>query len=105
MLSSVILYDIRACGQRNTIHGFTIRGSTLRSKSLIGSKVRFYLSVQNKLVGQMKSWKCCTSEFDVSFLYGSTLTVQLTLQLPVQSVPITTKAMSSNPVHGEMYSI
>jgi hypothetical protein len=26
-------------------------------------------------------------------------------QLPVQSVPITTKIVSSNPVHGEMYSI
>ena len=30
---------------------------------------------------------------------------QLDLQLPVQSVPITTKVMSSNPVHGEVYSI
>ena len=29
----------------------------------------------------------------------------LDLQLPVQSVPITTKVMSSNPLHGEMYSI
>ena len=29
----------------------------------------------------------------------------LDLQLPVQSVPITTKVVSSNPVHGEMYSI
>jgi len=27
------------------------------------------------------------------------------LQLPVQSVPITTKAVSLNPVHSEMYSI
>jgi hypothetical protein len=27
------------------------------------------------------------------------------LQLPVQSVPITTKIVSSNPVHGEVYSI
>ena len=25
--------------------------------------------------------------------------------LPVQSVPITTKTLSSNPVHGEVYSI
>ena len=30
---------------------------------------------------------------------------KLDLQLPVQSVPITTKVVSSNPVHGEMYSI
>ena len=27
------------------------------------------------------------------------------LQLPVQSVPITTKALSLNPAHGEVYSI
>jgi hypothetical protein len=30
---------------------------------------------------------------------------KLDLQLPVQSVPITTKVMSSNPVHGDVYSI
>jgi hypothetical protein len=30
---------------------------------------------------------------------------QLGLQLPVQSVHITTKGVNSNPVHGEMYSI
>ena len=30
---------------------------------------------------------------------------QLDLQLPVQSVHIATKALSSNPVHGEVYSI
>jgi hypothetical protein len=29
----------------------------------------------------------------------------LNLQLPVQSVPIITTVVSSNPVHGEMYSI
>jgi hypothetical protein len=29
----------------------------------------------------------------------------LVLQLPVQSVPITTKVVSSNPVHDEVYSI
>ena len=27
------------------------------------------------------------------------------LHLPVQSVPITTKVVSSNPVHGKVYSI
>ena len=27
------------------------------------------------------------------------------LQIPVQSVPITTKVVSPNPVHGEVYSI
>ena len=30
---------------------------------------------------------------------------ELDLPLPVQSVPITTKVVSSNPVHGEVYSI
>jgi hypothetical protein len=30
---------------------------------------------------------------------------QLNLQLPVESVPITTKVVSSNLVHGEVYSI
>ena len=30
---------------------------------------------------------------------------QLDLQLPVQSVPITTKVVSSNPVQDEVYSI
>ena len=29
----------------------------------------------------------------------------LNLQLPVQSVPITAKVVSSNPVHGEVYSM
>jgi hypothetical protein len=29
----------------------------------------------------------------------------LDLQLPVQSVPITNKVVSSNPVHGEVYSV
>jgi len=28
---------------------------------------------------------------------------QLDLQLPVQSVPIATKVVSSNPDHGELY--
>ena len=31
--------------------------------------------------------------------------MMLDLQLPVQSVPIITKVVSSNPVHGEVYSI
>ena len=29
----------------------------------------------------------------------------LDLQLPVQSVPFTTRVVKSNPVHGEVYSI
>ena len=30
---------------------------------------------------------------------------QVNLQLPVQSMPVTTKGESSNPVHGNLYSI
>jgi hypothetical protein len=30
---------------------------------------------------------------------------ELDLQLPMQSLPITSKVVSSNPIHGEMYSI
>ena len=33
------------------------------------------------------------------------LVLQLYLQLPVQSVPITTKVESSNPAHGEVSAI
>ena len=33
------------------------------------------------------------------------ITWYLDLQLPVQSKPITTNVVSSNPVHGEVYSI
>ena len=36
---------------------------------------------------------------------GAFVVVWLDLQLPVQSVHIATKVMSSNPVHGEAYSI
>jgi hypothetical protein len=36
---------------------------------------------------------------------GAVVVVWLDLQLPVQSVHIATKVMSSNPVHGEAYSI
>jgi hypothetical protein len=45
---------------------------------------------------------------DDSFETGAFMVVigwQLDLQLCVQSVCITTKVMSSNPVHGEVYSI
>jgi hypothetical protein len=33
------------------------------------------------------------------------IVLYLYLQLPVQSKPITTNVVSSNPVHGEVYSI
>jgi hypothetical protein len=38
-------------------------------------------------------------------LYRGSQFYWLDLQLPVQSVPITTKVVSSNPVHGKVYSI
>ena len=55
----------------------------------------------------------CLSVFDLRLLItpvvsGTVVVViawWLDLQLPVQSVPITTKVVSSNPVHGEVYSI
>jgi hypothetical protein len=37
--------------------------------------------------------------------YPEKTTDLLDLQLPVQSVPITAKVVSLNPVHGEVYSI
>jgi hypothetical protein len=41
----------------------------------------------------------------VSFSQGVVIVWWLDLQLPVQSVPITTEVVSWNPVHGEVYSI
>ena len=41
----------------------------------------------------------------ILFRLGAVIVWQLDLQLHVQSVPITTKVVSSNPVHGEVYSI
>ena len=46
--------------------------------------------------------------FYVILIYGAVLVVILWLldiQLPVQSVPLKTKVVSSNLVHGEVYSI
>ena len=47
-------------------------------------------------------------KINVKFSPGAIMVVivwLLDLQLPVQSVPITTKVVSSNSVHGEVYSI
>ena len=44
----------------------------------------------------------------ICYVYGVVMVVmvwQLDLQLPIQSVPIITKVVSSSPVHGEVYSI
>ena len=49
------------------------------------------------------------SNFVVILIYLSSDIVVIVwlfdLQLPVQSVPVTTNVVSSNPVHGEVYSI
>jgi hypothetical protein len=44
-----------------------------------------------------------TQENQYQILVGAAMVVDL--QLSVQSVPITTKVVSSNPVHGKVYSI
>jgi hypothetical protein len=43
--------------------------------------------------------------FHVNWGRSGLIVWQLDLQLPVQSVSITTEVVSSNPVHGEVYSI
>ena len=43
--------------------------------------------------------------YDLSQLGAVVIVQQLDLQLPVQSVPITTKFESQNSAHGEVYSI
>ena len=48
---------------------------------------------------------CCKAHFCYPFLGAVVVVWQLELQLPVQSVHITTKVVSSNPVQGEVYSI
>jgi hypothetical protein len=48
------------------------------------------------------------STFLFQCIKGAVLVVivwQLDLQIPVQSMPFTTKAVSWNPVHGKVYSI
>jgi len=42
---------------------------------------------------------CCCNGLHLQYL------LWLALQLPVQSVPFSTKVVSLNPVHGEVYSI
>jgi hypothetical protein len=39
------------------------------------------------------------------FQYVEAVVFVMDLQLPIQSVPITIKVVSSNPAHGEVYSI
>ena len=51
---------------------------------------------------------CSQLALTVSMLAGATVVVivwKLDLQLPAQSVPITTKIVSSNHVQGEVYSM
>jgi hypothetical protein len=54
---------------------------------------------------------CCGYSFDHDFnllFAGAVVAViewELDIQIHVQSVPITTNVVSSNPAHGEVYSI
>ena len=43
--------------------------------------------------------------FSIVNIYFVKCLIYLNLQLPIQSVPITTKVVSSNPVHGQVYWI
>jgi hypothetical protein len=54
--------------------------------------------------------KCCWfGKLIVIYIWTLAIVVvivwELDLQLPVQSVPITTEVLSSNPTHGDVYSI
>ena len=50
----------------------------------------------------LKIKRHCTSKCKICNVLTDSF---ISFQLPVQSVPITTKVASSNPIHGEMYSI
>jgi hypothetical protein len=52
-------------------------------------------------------WKWYDNETIVSYYYTGAVVVvwYLDWELPVQSMPITTRVVSSNTVHGEVYSI
>jgi hypothetical protein len=67
---------------------------------LVNNKLKH--SHLNDGVGLGGLWVC-------SLAFSGTVVVMivwwLDKQLPVKSVPITTKAVSSNPVHGEVYLI
>ena len=57
---------------------------------------------------KLNSYCVDCSLFTMLFVQGAVVVEMvwlLNLQLPMQSVPITTKIMNSNPVHGEVYSI
>ena len=78
-------------------------------------KLEFYNTLINNQVEIINlQEKTISLESLVSTLSDNSLTLSpvmkfwfdlLNLQLPVQSAPITTKAMSLNPVHGEAHSI
>ena len=48
---------------------------------------------------------CCKLSLTYKLSKRGSRDRMLYVQLPVQSVPIITKAVSSNPAHGEVYSI
>jgi len=65
----------------------------------------------NWTTGKPKRWRFCRNSYKSvwTFFNGGVVMIvmvwQLDWQLPVKSVPITTKVVSSNPVLGKMYSI
>ena len=68
--------------------------------------VIFYGTIYSHCFGD-----CSTTSFLLPFFYfdkGAVMAViawQLDLQLPMQSVPITTDVMNSNPAHDEVHNI
>jgi hypothetical protein len=59
-------------------------------------------NVRSIIMYNLKIKRHCTSKCKICNVLTDSF---ISFQLPVQSVPITTKVASSNPIHGEMYSI
>ena len=66
------------------------------------------LKFLSEVTGCRKTQVSDRTDSTVFLILGAVVAVivwWLDLQLPVQPVPITTKVISSNPIHGEEYSI
>ena len=64
-----------------------------------------YINIVYYYFGRTKFITIVLSSYSISGAVMVVIIWQLDLQLPVQSVPITIKVVSSNPVHGKVYSI
>ena len=108
---------LATCAHANIIHIYGICSGPPTSMIIeymsLGNLIQFLRNLeeqQNLITEQLED----LTSIAVQVLY---ITLKLTLysfnsplstfvlQLPVQSVPITTTVVSSNPVHGEVYSI